>query len=224
MLPRKLARDTLATKKRYDRWAGAYDFLEQFFERMAFRRWRRELLAYATGNICEMGIGTGRNLSFYPPSSKVVGFDISHSMLRRLRKKHLTSSGSGGSRLKPAVELAIMDAQHMAMKDNYFDTMLATLIFCTIPEPVLALKEARRVCKPGGKLILMEHVRINTPIAGPIMDFLNPVARLVIGDNINRRTADNVVKAGWRLKEVKKLGSGIVNFIVAEKGTQPDAR
>lgn len=224
MLSRKLARDTLTAKKRYDRWAGIYDFMEQFFERLAFNQWRSQLLAHASGNICEMGIGTGRNLAFYPPDSKVTGFDISHGMLHRLRKKHLTSGGSGGSRLKPTVDMAIMDAQRMALRDNYFDTMLATFIFCTIPEPVLALKEALRVCKPGGRLVLMEHVRIDTPIAGRIMDFLNPIARFLLTDNINRVTVDNVTKAGWKLKEVRKLGGGMVNFIIAEKGAETNAR
>lgn len=215
MLSRKLARDTLAAKKRYDRWAGVFDFLEQYFELLAFRYWRGQLLTYARGYICEMGIGTGRNVAFYPVNSKVLGFDVSHGMLHRLRQKHLVNNSSG---LKPAVELAIMDAQYMALKDNYFDTILATFIFCTIPEPVLALKEARRVCKPGGRLVLMEYVRINTPVAGRIMNFLNPVARFLFGDNINRVTVDNVIKAGWTLKEVRKLGGGMVNFIIAEKG------
>jgi len=213
MLSSKLARDTLAAKKRYDRWAGVFDFLEQAFELLAFRRWRSQLLTYARGNICEMGIGTGRNVAFYPAHSKVMGFDISYGMLHRLRQKHVVNDSSG---LKPAVELAFMDAQYLALRDNYFDTMLATFIFCTVPEPVLALKEARRVCKPGGRLVLMEHVRINTPIAGRIMDFLNPLARFLVGDNINRVTVDNVVKAGWKLKEVRKLGGGMVNLIIAE--------
>ena len=221
MLSAKLARDTLAAKKRYDRWAGVFDFLELFFERLAFRRWRSQLLAYAAGSICEMGIGTGRNVAFYPDDGNVFGFDISHSMLGRLRRKHM----SGDSRRNNSLfSLALMDAQYMALKDNYFDTMLATFIFCTIPEPVLALKEAMRVCKPGGRLVLMEHVRINTPMAGRIMDFLNPAARFLMGDNINRKTADNVTKAGWNIKEVRKLSGGMVNFIIAEKGVESNVR
>ncbi len=220
MLSGKLARDTLAAKKRYDRWAGVFDFLEQAFELLAFRRWRRQLLTYASGNICEMGIGTGRNMAYYPADSKVMGFDISRGMLHRLHKNNGVNDSSG---LKPTVELAFMDAQYMALRDNYFDTMLATFIFCTVPDPVLALKEAWRVCKPGGRLVLMEHVRINTPIAGRIMDFLNPLARFLVGDNINRVTADNVVKAGWKLKEVRKLGGGMVNLIIAEKEKETNA-
>lgn len=215
MVPsKKLARETLDTKKRYDFWAGVFDFLEEYFEKIAFRRWREELLTYTIGTICEMGIGTGRNVAFYPANSKVFGFDISHSMLNRLRKRYLKSANNG---LKPLVELAVMDAQGMALKDNCFDTMLATFIFCTIPEPVMALQEARRVCKPGGRLVLMEHVRINTPVRGRIMDFLNPAARFLMGDNINRQTADNVQRAGWTVKKVKKLAGGMVNFIIAEK-------
>lgn len=221
MLSRKLARDTLSAKKRYDLWAGAYDVMEGAFEKWAFRRWRSLLLTYTSGFICEMGIGTGRNIGFYPPGSRVVAFDVSHGMLRRLRMKYLKSDSSLP---EPFAGLAIMDAQYMAFKDNCFDTMLATLIFCTLPAPVMALKEALRVCKPGGKLVLMEHVRINTPIAGPVMDLLNPAARFIMGDNINRQTAENVAKAGWDLKEVRKLGGGMVNFIIAEKGAESHAR
>ena len=220
MLSGRLVKDTLAIRKRYDRWAGVFDFLEQAFELLAFRRWRRQLLTYASGNICEMGIGTGRNLAYYPAGSKVMGFDISSGMLRRL---HKNNSVIESNRLKPNVELAFMDAQYLALRDNYFDTMLATFIFCTVPDPVLALKEARRVCKPGGSLVLMEHVRVNTPITGHLMDFLNPLIRFLVGDNINRMTADNVAKAGWTLKEVRKLGGGMVNLIIAEKEKETSA-
>ncbi len=216
MIGDKLARDTLAAKKRYDRWAGVFDFLEMAFEYMAFRRWRRQLLTYAGGNICEMGIGTGRNAAFYPDDSRVTGFDISHGMLHILRQRHLKSNINFG--------LAIMDAQNLAYRDNHFDTMLATFIFCTISEPVIALREALRTCKPGGRLVLLEHVRINSPVAGRIMDFLNPAVYFLMGDNINRVTVDNVKKAGWQLKEVKKLGGGMVNIIIAEKGAKANAR
>lgn len=206
----KLTRDTLAAKKRYDRWAGVFDFLEQIFEKIAFGQWRRKMLTNATGNICEMGIGTGRNVPFYPSNSRVTGFDISPGMLHLLRNRY--------PELNSAFSLSLMDAQHMAFKDNYFDTVLATFIFCTIPEPVLALKEALRVCKPGGRLVLMEHVRINSSVAGPIMDFFNPLARFLFRDNINRNTGENVRKAGWDLLAVKSYSGGMVNFIIAQKG------
>lgn len=230
MLPKKLTRETLEARKRYNRWAGVFDFLEQFFEILAFRRWRKELLVYARGSICEMGIGTGRNMDFYPSGSQVTGFDISNGMLHRLRRKYLSPRSAFDPRSKSRsvshrrrINLAVMDAQRMALRDSFFDTMLATFIFCTVPEPVLALKEALRACKPGGTLLLLEHVRMNTPIAGRIMDFLNPAVRFLMGDNINRITADNVKKAGWLLKEVRNLGGGMVNLIIAEKEGALDA-
>lgn len=209
-------KDTSNIRKRYDRWAAAYDYLEGILEILAFRRWRKLLLTYARGRICEIGIGTGRNQTFYPQMASIFGFDISQGMLRRLRQKNSTRD--------KGLNLALMDAQKLALRDNSFDTMLATFVFCTVPEPVQALKEAWRACKPGGRLLLMEHVRSNNPIMGRLMDLLNPLALLWVGDNINRRTADNVKKAGWNLKELKRLGFGIVNIIVAEKTIKSDVQ
>ena len=94
--------------------------------------------------------------------------------------------------------------------------MLATFVFCSVPNPVLGLSEVRRVVKPGGQVLLLEHVRSEQPALGTVMDTLNPVVVRVTGANINRRTVENVRRAGLVVERVEDLGMrDIFKLIVA---------
>jgi ubiquinone/menaquinone biosynthesis C-methylase UbiE len=108
-----------------------------------------------------------------------------------------------------------MDVQYLSFPDDYFDTVFATFVFCSVPDPVLGLRELRRVCKPGGRLLLLEHMRPGNPILGLIFDTLNPAVVRMMGANINRRTMENILKAGWCIKEETLLSSDIVKLIHA---------
>jgi len=129
-------------------------------------------------------------------------------MLKRARKK--------ASKEKIGVELIEMDVQKLNFPDNYFDTVFATFVFCSVPNPILGLKELKRVCKPKGKLLLLEHMRPSNMVLGFVFDLLNPFVVRVMGANINRRTLENIIKAGWKIREKEKLSSDIVWWIEAE--------
>ncbi len=106
-----------------------------------------------------------------------------------------------------------MDAQHLDFPDGRFDCVTASFVFCSVPDAMAGLAEAHRVLKPGGTLLLLEHVRSENPVAGKLMDALNPLVVRLAGANINRHTADNVRAAGFREVTVSSHMGGIVRLI-----------
>jgi ubiquinone/menaquinone biosynthesis C-methylase UbiE len=167
---------------------------------------RKKALSQASGKVLEVGVGTGNNFPYYPPGCEVTAIDFSPGMLARARKKlHLA---------RAPIKLLEMDAQAMDFPDNTFDTVVATCVFCSVPDPVKGLAEVKRVCKPNGKIILLEHVRSESPVIGWLMDVLNPISLHLIGSNINRRTVQNVISAGIQLQKVEDLRGKIVKLIV----------
>ena len=113
------------------------------------------------------------------------------------------------------VDLRQMDAQRLQFPDQSFDTVFATFVFCSVPDPILGLRELRRVCRPGGRLLLLEHMRPENQFMGRLFDLLNPIVVRMMGANINRRTLDNIYNAGWNVEFVKNLASDIVRWIEA---------
>lgn len=197
---------TEQTKARYSRIAPLYDYLEAPMERIFHSRFRRRLFTHVQPcQILEIGVGTGRNLEYYPDGARVTAIDLSPRMIERAR-------GRVGSR---HVTLLEMDAQALEFPDDSFDLVLATFVFCSVPNPVLGLTEARRVLKSGGKLLLLEHMRPEGRLIGGLFDALNPAVRRLLGPEINRRTILNLQAAGWKLLLVENLFSDIVKLVVA---------
>ncbi len=197
---------TEQTKARYSRIAPLYDLLEAPMERFFHSRFRRRLFTHVQPcEILEIGVGTGRNLEYYPAGARVTAIDLSPRMLERARRR----IGS------PQVTILEMDAQALDFPGDSFDIVLATFVFCSVPDPVLGLAEARRVCKPSGELLLLEHVRPERPLVGGVFDLLNPLIRRLLGPEINRRTILNIQAAGWKVKTVENLLSDIVKLVVA---------
>lgn len=201
--------DSNGTRKKYDRLACLYDVMEAPIEKLRFGSWRAKLTRRIAGDrALEVGVGTGKNLPYYPRDVKVTAVDFSPRMLMRARRRAAT--------LGLEMELLEMDVQQLEFPDHIFDTVFATFVFCSVPDPVLGLGELRRVCKPAGRLLLLEHMRPDNRILGRLFDQINPAVRRLTGANINRRTVDNIRKSGWRIRIEEKLSSDIVRWIEAE--------
>ncbi|HBY95190.1 MAG TPA: SAM-dependent methyltransferase [Chloroflexi bacterium] len=201
---------TARTRARYQRIALLYDRMERLAERR-YRSWRAHLWSLVRGpRVLEVGVGTGKNMPFYPPGVEVTAVDLTPGMLERARRR--------AADLNLDVDLCLGDAQALDFPDATFDDVVATFVFCSVPDPVLGLKELGRVVKPGGRVLLLEHVWAANPIVGALMDVLNPLIVRVTGANINRRTVENVARSGLYLEQVADLGmGGIFRLIVAQR-------
>jgi len=195
-------------RRRYNRSARFYDREQAMMERVS-GRWRRELWSRVPGgDLLEVGVGTGVNMPLYPPGARVVGIDIAENMIARARARAAKSG--------LVTDLTQMDVEHLEFADDRFDCVVATFVFCSVPDPVAGLEEVRRVLKPGGRLLLLEHVRSDNRILGRLMDFLNPAVVRLAGANVNRRTVHNVYAAGFDEVAVSTRMRGIVKLIEAQ--------
>jgi len=205
---------TEAARKRYDRIAPLYDMMEGFAEVLNHGKWRRLQWSKVEGtDILEVGVGTGKNFPWYPAGAEVTAIDFSQRMLERARAR--------SDKDKVKVRLRQMDIQNLEFGDDSFDTVVASFVFCSVPDPVLGLHEIRRVCRPGGKVILLEHVLSSNRVLARLMILANPLAVRTMGANINRRTADNVARSGLTIQKVTDFGAGIFKLIEARKTATP---
>ncbi len=203
-------RATARTRARYQRISYLYDLMEILPERR-YIPWRQELWARVQGpRILEVGVGTGKNMPFYPPGAQIVAIDLTPGMLKRARRR--------ARQLGLDVALQLGDVQALEFPDETFDSVVSTFVFCSAPDAVLGLREIRRVLKPDGRAYFLEHMRSPNPVLGRLMDWLNPLVVRLTGANINRRTLDNIRAAGLAIEEVTDLAfGGIFKRIIARK-------
>ena len=173
--------------QRYDRISLLYDWMDKMIK----DEWRHNLLANVRGDVLEVGIGTGINLKYYPKDiNSLTGVDFSEGMLNLARKKN--------KKLQVDFKVNLMNAdiQALPFPENAFDSIISTCVFCSVPDPVKGLKELKRVCKPEGEIFMIEHMRSSNPLAGVLMDALNPLTVRLWGANINRDTLHNIDQSG----------------------------
>ncbi len=188
--------------------AKAYDQFMRPLEWLGLRGWRWQLLRRVEPPVLEVGIGTGASLRWYNGQWPLVAVDREGEMVRAARERAVA--------LGSPAAIGQMDAQYLAFPDATFASVVTSLVFCSVADPVQGLRQIRRVLRPGGRLYMLEHVRPDHPLLGPLADLLNiPWHALTQECHLNRRTADNVVTAGFKLESVERRLGGAVNLIVA---------
>lgn len=197
-------------KQRYDRIAPYFEAMEAVMEGLFFKNKRQKLWAKVDGyHILEVGVGTGKNFAYYPANAQITAIDFSPAMLKQAEQKKVQKNIT--------VELNLMDIESLHYADNSFDTVIATFVFCSVPLPMRGLKELYRVCKPGGQVLLLEHVLSSKPWLAKLMNIFNPVIVKLIGANINRNTLRNVKACGFVWVRLNEGSGDIFKLIEARK-------
>ncbi|MFP4329315.1 MAG: class I SAM-dependent methyltransferase [Spirochaetaceae bacterium] len=188
-----------------DLWAKGFDTIMRPLERASFRSYRRWLVPQARGRVLEVGAGTGANLPYLPCAevSRIVLSDITvhaEAIQSRLEESCFEEA-----------HLSESSAEALPFEEGSFDTVLSTLVFCSVPDQYQGLREVRRVLKPGGLFLFLEHVLPeNNRLALP-MKVINPAWRLASGGcNLTRRTLEAIEDVGFRLEAVRRDSQGIL--------------
>ncbi|MGE0683618.1 MAG: class I SAM-dependent methyltransferase [Candidatus Binatia bacterium] len=169
---------------------------------------KRRLFSKIHGATLMVAAGTGNDFKFFPPGQHIVAIDISPQMLERAAKKAAAYQGT--------LELRLLDVCELPFADASFDTVVTVCTFCSVPKPVVGLREIYRVLKPGGQLLMFEHVRSKIGPFGIFLDFMTLLSRR-IGPDLNRDTVGKVQKAGFRLRREENVYLDIVKIIEAVK-------
>jgi ubiquinone/menaquinone biosynthesis C-methylase UbiE len=199
-----------SNSQQYQRIAPFYDVLELPFEYGRYRRLRRLVFNGLSGRILDAGIGTGRNVEFYPFGAKVVGIDISPAMLARAERRRRLSPASN-------VELREMDVTQLDFPAGSFDAAVATFLFCILPNELQlpALRELRRVVEVGGTVRLLDYVRPRRFIRRAIVKLWEPWIAWAYGASFDRRTEEYIPEAGLELVRAELVVDELVKLLTA---------
>ncbi|HWQ27739.1 MAG TPA: methyltransferase domain-containing protein [Dehalococcoidia bacterium] len=199
------------------RWhASFYDRLMRSTERRLMAGLRARLLGPLEGAVLEIGAGTGANLPYYAHAARVIATEPDPYMLRRARERLRELN-------HPAIDLRLASAEALPFPDASFDHVVATLVFCTVPDPEPALREVCRVLKPDGRFHFVEHVRADG-VVGRAQDLIRPVWKFfAAGCVINRRTAELIERAGFAIESLERrsLQFGVPLLIGVARPAEP---
>jgi ubiquinone/menaquinone biosynthesis C-methylase UbiE/predicted ester cyclase len=201
--------ETERVRRIFDKQAPKYDKSMSRFERLLFAGNREWVCAQARGQVLDIAAGTARNLPYYPSDATLTGIELSPEMaaLGRTRAEDLGRQ----------FEMVVGDATALPFADQSFDTVVCTYGLCTIPDDAAAVREAKRVLRPGGRILLAEHVRSPNPIIRTIQRVLEPVAHRLGGDHLLREPLDHLAAEGFQVDEVKRQKAGWVELVAARK-------
>lgn len=201
--------ETERVRRFYGRSAKSYDRWMRFYDRLLLDDRRQSICARATGRTLELAIGTGLNLPFFPRDVDLVGIDLSSDML--------AIAGRRARQLGLDVDLRVADGQALGLPDSSFDTVVATLFLSTVPDPRRASAEAWRVLKPGGRLLLLDHVRSSNRFVRSVQRLLEPLVSRAFRVHLLRDPLDYLEPLGFRIESCERSRAGLIEEAVAGK-------
>ncbi len=190
----------------WDLRAKLYDVCEGSQLRRGVEKAR--LFSRMRGDVLFLAVGTGIDITRFPEGQKIIGIDISAEMLRRAESRRRAYRG------QMVCELG--DAERLSFSDNSFDTVVTSCTMCSVPNPVRALKELFRVLRPGGRLLMFEHVRSRNWALGLALDAMT-LWTSWLGTEMNRNTVASVQTAGFRIVRIESVYLDIILSIHAVK-------
>ena len=199
--------ETERVRRYYEQIAHRYDEYVGYFEKLLVGDGRQWVCRQAAGDVLELAIGTGRNLPYYPSDVRLTGVDLTPAMLELARQR--------ANALGREVDLRLGDAQALDLPDAQFDTVVATLALSSIPDERRAVAEARRVLRPGGRLLLLEHVRSPLLPVRLLQRLLDPLFVRCYGDHLLRDPLDHLAAEGFVIERVERLKAGLIERLVA---------
>jgi ubiquinone/menaquinone biosynthesis C-methylase UbiE len=201
--------ETDRIRRIFDKQAAKYDRTMARFERLLFAGNREWVCSRAEGEVLEIAAGTARNLPLYPQEVSVTGIELSSEMAALGRRR--------AEELGRQIDLRVGNAEQLDLPDESFDTVVCTYGLCTIPDDSAAIREAKRVLRPGGRLLLAEHVRSPNPIVRAIQRLLDPLAHRFGGDHLLREPLVHLAAEGFEIAELERLKAGYVELVSARK-------
>jgi ubiquinone/menaquinone biosynthesis C-methylase UbiE len=179
-------------------FAFTYDRFSKRSEAAGLAVMRRNLIAGASGDVLEIGSGTGANLGYYGTGvESLTVTEPERPMLKRLERKAREQNSEATDLRAPAEDLPFEDAS--------FDTVVSTLVLCGVDDQPRAVREARRVLRPGGRLLFLEHVRADDPSFARFQDRMNWLNRIVVGCDCNRPTLETIEAAGFAVSRLEHM-------------------
>jgi ubiquinone/menaquinone biosynthesis C-methylase UbiE len=193
----------------WERAAPSTDASMRFMDRVLFRDSRAWVCGRAVGEVFEVAVGTGLNLPHYPAGTTVRGIDLSPAMVELARARAVE--------LGRTVDLGVGDAEHLDLPDGSVDSVVCTFALCGIPDHRRALGEMVRVLRPGGLLLLADHVAATVAPVRAVQWLAELGSVRFMGEHFRRRPADDVRRLGLEVVEVERFAAGVVERLAARK-------
>jgi ubiquinone/menaquinone biosynthesis C-methylase UbiE len=197
----------------------SHRFFANYYERMSRNEkkqsfmtpLRREVIDQARGVVLEIGAGNGLNFAFYDPDKveRVEATEPDSAMLRYARERAVKA--------RVPINLTQAPVENLPFADESFDSAVVTLVFCSVGDPLHGLSEVRRVLKPGGSLLMVEHVRAHGAIAVTMQNIITPFNKLIAGNcHWNRNTEKTVIEAGFQVEQRRDIGGFLLPMVVLQ--------
>jgi ubiquinone/menaquinone biosynthesis C-methylase UbiE len=206
---KSVSEETERLKRVWEKEAPTYDRRMGFFERVLFGDGREWVCSRASAKVLEVAVGTGRNFPFYPEGVRLTGIDLSPAMLEIARKR--------AHELGVDADLREADAQQLPFPDASFDTVVCTLSLCNIPDDRRAIAEMKRVLRPGGRLLLLDHVRASSKAWLAAQRVLEPLWWRFSCEHLLRRPLEHVLAEDFEVEQRERYKAGIVERLSARR-------